>query len=397
MWPCKQLDLSWRDWRFALGRCLAPPPWREVAERVERLWPSGRGVLACMNVRSAFDLYLRARRWALGDEIVFSALTVPDMPAIARRHGLRVVPIDVDADTGAWRTHDLERAIGPKTRAVVLTHPFGARLDVAPAIATARARGIAVVEDCAQAYLGPAWTGHPDADLALFSFGPMKTATALGGAVAHVRDPETLERMRRQRGCQPAQPTAAFLRRVLVAGGLKLAGNPRVYGALAAVLGAVGADRERWVHRLTRNTRPGTAALRQRPCAALLALLERRLAEGDAPVTRRTAPARALFDAVGPGVRLPTRDAEPHAYWMAPVLVPDPEACKEALRGAGFDAMSARLCAVSGEGVDVPGARCLASAVHLPFDPDMPPEELARLGESMTRFDARGSPGRRPV
>ena len=389
MWPCKQLDLSWRDWRFALGYCLAPSPWEEAAERVERLWPSGRGALACLNVRSAFDLYLRVRRWPPGDEIVFSALTVPDMPAIARRHGLRVVPIDVDADTGAWRADDLERVIGPKTRAVVLTHPFGAQLDVGPAIATARARGIVVIEDCAQAHRGPGWTGHPDADLALFSFGPMKTATALGGAVAHVRNRETFERMRRQRACQPVQPTAAFLRRVLFAGVLKWACNPRVYGALAAVLDAVGGDRERWAHRLTRNTGPGTASLRQRPCAALLALLERRLAQGDAPVRRRTAPGRALFDALGPGVRVPTRDAETHAYWMVPVLVPDPEACKQVLRRAGFDAMSGRLCAVSGEGVDVPGARRLAKAVHLPFDPDMPPDELLRLGECMTRFDPR--------
>ena len=397
MWPCKQLDLSWRDWRFALGCCLAPSPWEKAAERVERLWPSRQGVLACLNVRSAFDLYLRVRRWPPGDEIVFSALTVPDMPAIARRHGLRVVPIDVDADTGAWRADNLERVIGPKTRAVVLTHPFGARLDVRPAIALARAHGIVVIEDCAQAYRGPGWTGHPDADLALFSFGPMKTATALGGAVARVLDRETLAGMRRQRACQPVQPTAAFLRRVLVAGALKSACNPRVYGALTAVLDAVGADREHWIHRLTRNTRPGPASLRLRPCAALLALLARRLAEGDAPVTRRTVPGRALFDALGPGVCLPTRDAEPHAYWMVPVLVPDAEACKQVLRRAGFDAMSGRLCAVSGEGVDVPGARRLASAVHLPFDPDMPLDELARLGECMTRFDAWARPRGMPV
>ncbi len=388
MWPCKRLDLAWSDWRFALRRCLAPPDWRQAAEAVERAWGSERGVLACLNVRSAFDLYLGARPWAPGDEIVFSALTVPDMPAIARGHGLRVVPVDVDLDTGAWRTDDLARALGPKTRAMVLTHPFGARLDVAPAVDLARGRGIEIIEDCAQAYAGPAWRGHPECDLALFSFGSMKTATALGGAVAHVRDPETFERMRQCRARQPVQPTAAFLRRVLVAGALKGAGNPRVYGMLAAALDAVGVNRERWAHRMTRNARPGTAALRQRPCAALLALLARRLAEGDAPVTRRMAPGRTLHEALGPAVCLPTRDARPHTYWMVPVVVPDAHACKEVLRRGGFDAMSGRLCAVSGEGVDVPGAARLAEAVHLPFDPDMPLDELVRLGELMTRLDA---------
>ena len=77
---------------------------------------------------------------------------------------------------------------------------------------------------------------------------------------------------------------------------------------------------------------------------------------------------------------------------MVPVVVPDAHACKEVLRRGGFDAMSGRLCAVSGEGVDALGAARLAEAVHLPFDPDMPPDELVRLGELMTRLAPQGRP-----
>jgi dTDP-4-amino-4,6-dideoxygalactose transaminase len=49
-----------------------------------------------------------------------------------------------------------------------------------------------VVEDCAQAYCGTEFDGHPDADVAIFSFGPIKTATASGGGLLRVRDGELL-------------------------------------------------------------------------------------------------------------------------------------------------------------------------------------------------------------
>ncbi len=36
--------------------------------------------MAGLSVRSLFDLWLRAQRWQPGDRIVFTALTVSDMP-----------------------------------------------------------------------------------------------------------------------------------------------------------------------------------------------------------------------------------------------------------------------------------------------------------------------------
>lgn len=390
MWACKRLDLSWPDWAFAMRCCGAPPAWSPTAERIARLWSPAGDALVCLGVRSAFDLYLRTRRWKAGDEIVFSGLTVPDMPEIARRHGLRAVPLDIDPATAVWRPEDLEKAIGPRTRALVLAHLFGTRADVTSALEVARPHGLAVIEDCAQAYAGPGWSGHPETDLAVFSFGSMKTATALGGALVRVRDPSTLAQMARLLACDPVQPTAEFCRRVLMAGVQKAASGPRAFGTLTALLEALPLDREQVLHGLTRSL-PGAlslASLRQRPCAALLALLERRLSQGDRPVAHRAAAGQALFAALGDEVALPTRSADPHGYWMVPVRVRDGEALKRVLRGAGFDAMSGRLKAVRTPNCPTPGADALQDAVYLPFDPDMPPWELERLGALVTRFCA---------
>ena len=394
LFPCKGFDFTWDDWLFALAGCLSPPK-QNLDARLEQAWCEAgttrgpaAGALACLTVRSAFDLFLRVQRWSPGDEVIFSALTVPDMPRIAALHGLKPVALDIDPLTTRWDHDRLERLIGPRTRAVVLAHLFGTRLDIGPAAATARRQGVAVIEDCAQAYAGTAYRGHPEADLALFSFGPMKTGTALGGAIAGVRSPTVLAEMRRVRDDDPVQPTGDYWRRLMRYGAFKALAQPRLFGALATVAERLGIDREQWLHDATRNvsSKSWIVGLRRRPCAALLGLLLRRLADGDELLAERSRRGAVLTAAIGPHVALPTRSATPHGYWMVPVLPHDRRTLVRGLRNAGFDAMSGRLAVVNGNPQATPGAARLAAAVYVPFDPAIPQGELERLGELITRL-----------
>ena len=300
------------------------------------------------------------------------------------------MPLDIDPITTAWDLAELEALIGPRTRAVVLTHLFGARLDVEPAIEVARRHGIMVIEDCAEAYAGPEWTGHDDADLSLFSFGPLKTATAIGGGFARVRDAELRERMSSMLESDPVQPTREYLGRLMTYGALKASSNPHLFGMFIAVLGALRIDHAQLIHQLTRSVKDADllASIRRQPCSALLAMLERRLYEGDAAISRRTELGRTLLAALGPEVDLPMRDADPHSYWLVPVLSSDPEALARELRGEGFYPMSGRLEVVA-DGADTDGAplgakRLVTESVYLPFDPQMPAHELRRLGRIVT-------------
>ena len=94
-WASKRLDFSLEDWLFAISACASPTV-EGATERVEGLWsPEGHGMVG-LSVRSLFDLYLTANGWNRGDRIVFTALTVADMPRIARDHGLEVASVDLD-------------------------------------------------------------------------------------------------------------------------------------------------------------------------------------------------------------------------------------------------------------------------------------------------------------
>ena len=52
MWPCKEIDLAWEDWVFAVGACLSPPPVQDVSARVEGLWSARGDSLACLTAQA---------------------------------------------------------------------------------------------------------------------------------------------------------------------------------------------------------------------------------------------------------------------------------------------------------------------------------------------------------
>ena len=101
-------------------------------------------------MRSAFELLLDALALDEGSEILLSAITHPDMARIVSRHGLVPVPVDLDLETLQPRGELLERAVTERTRALVVAHLFGARVDLDEAIAFSRRHGLLLIEDCAQ-------------------------------------------------------------------------------------------------------------------------------------------------------------------------------------------------------------------------------------------------------
>jgi dTDP-4-amino-4,6-dideoxygalactose transaminase len=387
-WANKRMDGSFGDWWFAVRSCLAAHE-NDSIDHVEAWCDPDEEVVAGLSVRSLFDLWLTAKGWLPGDRIVFSAFTVADMPYIARAHGLEVAAVDIDPRTGEPDVDVLREVVNTRTRAIVYTHLFGARGDVTPAVALARERGVLLVEDCAEAYAGPRWRGHEQSDLVLFSFGPIKTATAFGGGLACVRDSATRTEMLRLAAVMPRQPRVEYFRRVMKYGVLAAATDPRAFAALVLLLDRVGPGHDAVLNRLTRGF-PGPDLLpriRRRPPAAMVRMLDRRLGQGDQSLVQRVDQGRHLVSALE-NVVVPTSGASHHSYWLVPVLAPDPAALVRRLASAGFHATRGRAFAVVEHD---PGVRARAAVgahelyeqvVYLPFAPGMPTDvidDLARL------------------
>jgi dTDP-3-amino-3,4,6-trideoxy-alpha-D-glucose transaminase len=147
----------------------------------------------------AIELALRALGVGPGDEVVTAANTCVPTVAAIEAAGARPVLADVDSATLTLDPARLDTAVTERTRAIVPVHLYGQCADMGRILAFAATRGIAVVEDAAQA-LGAEWEGRrPGAlgDAAAVSFYPTKNIGALGdGGAVVTGDADLAERVR---------------------------------------------------------------------------------------------------------------------------------------------------------------------------------------------------------
>jgi dTDP-4-amino-4,6-dideoxygalactose transaminase len=169
---------------------------RDLAEYV--------GVRHCVGVAcgtDALELALRAVGCRPGDEVLTAANCGGYTATAARAVGARPRFADIDPETLALSYATVEPALAG-VKAVVVTHLYGLVAQVEEIVALCRQRGIAVVEDCAQA-AGARRNGRcagTFGDVAAFSFYPTKNLAALGdGGAVVTGDDEIAERVRRLR------------------------------------------------------------------------------------------------------------------------------------------------------------------------------------------------------
>jgi len=385
------LDLSVADIAFGVLACARPGRGEGIEPEILRLCSLEDDGLVCFSVRSGWDLWLAALGLRPGDEVLVSAVTHPDMVRIIRGHGLRVVPVDVEPEMLAPRPEALEAALTLRTRVVLVAHLFGGLMDLSPVARFAREHGLLLVEDCAQAFQGPDRMGHPAADVSMYSFGTLKTSTALGGAVLRVRDREMLRRMRALRTGYPVQRRSEYAGKLVKVLCLIAFSLPWPYGGLAWACARLGADLDALLNGVVRAFPPGEPVevllrrLRRRPSTPLLAVLARRLRTFDgARLARRAAVGERVARGLGSTVDHPGGRSLRRTHWLFPVVAAEPEILVRRLRLYGLDASRATssIAAVeapAGRRAPVAASRMMSGVVFLPVYPELPGRVLDRM------------------
>ncbi|MGZ3497447.1 MAG: DegT/DnrJ/EryC1/StrS family aminotransferase [Vulcanimicrobiaceae bacterium] len=151
----------------------------------------------------ALHLALRALDIGPGDEVITTPFTFVATTEAIGIVGATPVFVDIDPATYNLDVTQLEAAITPRTRAILPVHLYGAPAPMSEILAIAKAHGLAVVEDCAQAIgakIGDRYVGT-FGDFGCFSFFPSKNLGAYGdGGVVTTGDPERAARLRALRG-----------------------------------------------------------------------------------------------------------------------------------------------------------------------------------------------------
>lgn len=160
-------------------------------------------VIPCANGTDALQIALMALNLKRGDEVIVPTFTYAATAEVIGLLGLTPIMVDVDPETFNITADIIEKAITPKTKAIVPVHLFGQSSDMEEIMALADTHKLYVVEDNAQA-IGADYTfadgtikktgtiGH----IGSTSFFPSKNLGCYGdGGAMYCNDDELGERL----------------------------------------------------------------------------------------------------------------------------------------------------------------------------------------------------------
>lgn len=200
--PELEAELTSAFRRVLRSNALILGPETRQLERELAAWAGAADCVAVGSGTMALFLALRGLGVGPGDEVVTVANTCPPTVAAIRLTGAVPVFVDVHPDSLMMDVGQVEAALTPRTRAVLPVHLWGCAADLDALVEITRRRGLALVEDCAQA-AGTRFRGRQVGTFGAagcFSFYPSKNLGAYGDAGAVLTsDPELAERLRRLR------------------------------------------------------------------------------------------------------------------------------------------------------------------------------------------------------
>jgi perosamine synthetase len=171
------------------------------AKRFEQEFSKFTGAGEAVAVNSgtaALHLALDAVGLKEGDEVILPTMTFAATAEVVHYFKAKPVLVDCEEDTFNMSPEAFERAITPRTRAVIPVHIAGQPCDIITIGDIAKQKGIRVIEDAAHSFPAHA-QGRPIgtiSDITCFSFYATKTITTGEGGMLVSDNPEFIDRAR---------------------------------------------------------------------------------------------------------------------------------------------------------------------------------------------------------
>lgn len=170
-------------------------------DRFEREFAAFCGVdhaVAVSNGTDALFITLRSLGVGPGDEVIVPAMTFAAVAAVVVHCGAEPVFVDIEADYWCLDVRAVERALSPRSKAIVAVHSYGHPADMGGLTELAGRHGVALVEDCAEAH-GASCRGKTVGSIGragCFSFYGNKIITTGEGGMITTSDAELAARAR---------------------------------------------------------------------------------------------------------------------------------------------------------------------------------------------------------
>ncbi len=177
---------------------LAPGPRARQFETEFAALTGAKHAIAVDSATAGLHLALVALGIGAGDEVITAPMTFAATVNVIIHTGATPVLADICLDDYCIDPAAIERAITPRTKAIMPVHHGGSACRMEAILAIARARGLRVIEDAAHAlgtYIGDRSLGT-FGDATVFSFYPTKNVTSGRGGMLTTDDEALAERCR---------------------------------------------------------------------------------------------------------------------------------------------------------------------------------------------------------
>lgn len=154
--------------------------------------------VAVSNGTVALHLALVTLGVGAGDEVIVPDLTFAATINTVLHANATPVIVDVEKDSWCIDPKEIEKAITPKTKAIVPVHLYGQPCDMDAIMKIAKKHNLFVIEDCAEAH-GALYKGQKTGsfgDIGCFSFYGNKVITTGEGGMCVTNNPQYNEKMR---------------------------------------------------------------------------------------------------------------------------------------------------------------------------------------------------------
>lgn len=159
--------------------------------------------ICTVNGTVTMQLALEAMGIGVGDEVIVPAITWQATAATVIDVNATPILVDVLEDTWCIDPAEIEKAITPRTKAIIPVHLYGAFADMDAIVEIAKKHNLYVIEDCAHKH-GGEWNGKKAGsigDVGSFSFQLSKHLTAGEGGAVTTDDPGLAEKLDALRNC----------------------------------------------------------------------------------------------------------------------------------------------------------------------------------------------------
>ncbi len=192
--------------------------------------------------RMALYAILEALEICSGDEVIVPAFTCVVVPNAALYRGARPVYADISKRTFNVQVEHIEKAITPRTKAIIAQHTFGQPCDIEAILEIGRRHRITVIEDCAHSF-GASYKGRrlgAWGDVAFVSTDHSKVLSTSLGGLALCSSPVLAEKLRHIQSRSLRLPWHCRARILLQYGLLAVLNHPRIYWLSRVAIGILG-------------------------------------------------------------------------------------------------------------------------------------------------------------